>query len=129
MGGSNSPMAVLFPSWGIVAKTGVCVCLWNSVPRRTDIFLRLAWPIASFPQPVTNSSYRGSLQAVGALAEFRCLTYAYNAVKAFQEWFSHGNGRRWREQVKGASSERKQTARAACSFPKVAGRERRRECF
>lgn len=43
---------------------------------------------------------------------FRSLTHAHDVAKAFPEWFRHGNGRRWREWVKGAVSERKQTVKA-----------------
>lgn len=43
---------------------------------------------------------------------FRSLTHAYDVANAFPEWLSHGSGRNWREWVKGAGSERKQTVKA-----------------
>lgn len=53
---------------------------------------------------------------------FRSLTHAHDVAKAFPEWFSHGNGRRWRAWVKGAVFERKQTVKVTCGFPKGGGK-------
>lgn len=82
------------------------------------LFFSSQWGIyCQSSQSITDSSCHGRLQAEGTLTVFNCPTHAQNMAKALPEWFSCGNGRTWRELVKGATSKRKWTAKVAFCSP------------